>query len=95
MAKYCPYCAGRIDSGTSCPHCSYSYTYKPKPHHLRPGTILKNKYLVGKVLVEGGFGITYVGRDLTLDMKVAIYQNGNVSEMLTLTEYIFPLFIGT
>lgn len=74
MAKYCPYCVSRIDSGSSCPYCSYGATYSAKPHHLKPGTLLNNKYLVGRVLGEGGFGITYVGRDLTLDMKIAIKE---------------------
>ena len=74
MARYCPYCVSRVDQGDTCPYCNYAYTYKPQPHHLKPGTVLKNKYLVGRVLGEGGFGITYVGRDLTLDMKVAIKE---------------------
>lgn len=74
MAKYCPFCVARIDQGNSCTFCNNLYTYRAKPHHLAPGTLLNNKYLVGKVLGEGGFGITYVGRDLTLDMKVAIKE---------------------
>ncbi len=74
MARYCPYCVSRIDYGSVCPYCNYSYFYHPKSHQLKPGTLLNNKYLVGRVLGEGGFGITYVGRDLTLDMKVAIKE---------------------
>ena len=75
MAKYCPYCASRVDQGDTCPYCNYASTYKAKPHHLKPGTLLRGKrYLVGRVLGEGGFGITYVGRDTTLDMKVAIKE---------------------
>ncbi len=74
MARYCPYCVSKIEEGDSCPNCNYEYYYEAKPYHLRPGTLLRNKYLVGRVLGEGGFGITYVGRDLTLDMKVAIKE---------------------
>lgn len=74
MAKYCPFCVSKIDQGDCCPFCNHAYTYQIKGHHLRPGTLLNNKYLVGRVLGEGGFGITYVGRDLTLDMKVAIKE---------------------
>ena len=66
-----------------CPHCGFDESaYEPAPHHLPPGTILYGKYLIGRVLGEGGFGITYVGWDLNLEMKVAVkeyYPNGFVS----------------
>ena len=74
MARYCPYCVSKIESGNSCPYCNYALIYQRKPHHLKPGTILNGKYLVGRVLGEGGFGITYIGRDLTLDLRVAIKE---------------------
>ncbi|MBR0160999.1 MAG: serine/threonine protein kinase [Oscillospiraceae bacterium] len=88
MAKFCPYCVSKIEMGNSCPYCNYARTYRPMPHHLRPGTLLHNKYLVGRVLGEGGYGITYVGRDLTLDMKVAIkeyYPNGMAGRTATVS----------
>lgn len=34
--------------------------------------ILKGKYQIGEVIGSGGFGTTYAGRDLDLDMKVAV-----------------------
>ncbi|MCD8334897.1 MAG: serine/threonine protein kinase, partial [Clostridiales bacterium] len=49
-------------------------TYTPSPHHLPPGTVLAKRYLVGRVLGEDGFGITYIGCDLRLEMKVAIKE---------------------
>ncbi len=88
MAKYCPYCVSKIEQGNSCPYCNYAGNYRYKEHQLRPGTLLNNKYLVGRVLGEGGFGITYLGRDLTLDMKVAIkeyYPNGMVGRTTTVS----------
>ena len=71
----------------SCPHCGFDpEAYEAEPHHLPLGTILAGKYLVGRVLGEGGFGITYVGWDLNLELKVAIkeyYPNGFVTRNST------------
>lgn len=57
-----------------CPKCGYSPVRSTISYTLPPGTILKGKYLVGKVLGQGGFGITYIGLDLHLQRKVAIKE---------------------
>lgn len=58
-----------------CPQCGMEEgKLISSPHHLKPGTILHQKYLVGRVLGEGGFGVTYLGWDLQLDMKLAIKE---------------------
>lgn len=73
--NYCPYCMTPISGNASCPNCGLTAgTYVPSPHHLRPGTVLMDRYLVGRVLGEGGFGITYIGCDLRLELKVAIKE---------------------
>ena len=41
---------------------------------LAVNTILEGKYLVGPVLGQGGFGITYVGFDLNMELKIAIKE---------------------
>ena len=47
------------DSFNICPYCGYVYKSPPKEaYHMKPGSILKNKYLVGRVLGFGGFGVT-------------------------------------
>lgn len=64
----------------TCPYCGFDDTYAPElTHQLRPFTVLNGKYLVGSVLGEGGFGITYIGYDLNLELRIAIkefYPNG-------------------
>ena len=70
-----------------CPVCGYNEaTQEVPPHILRPRTILNGKYLLGKVLGQGGFGITYVGWDMNLGIRVAIkeyYPSGFVTREAT------------
>lgn len=57
-----------------CPHCGFDENGE-KPFLALPlGTILNGRYMAGKVLGVGGFGITYLGYDLTLEIKVAIKE---------------------
>lgn len=57
-----------------CPHCGYDERTKNDIHQLPTGTVLKEQYLVGRVLGQGGFGITYLAWDLYLDTPVAIKE---------------------
>lgn len=43
-------------------------------HRLQPGTLLDDRYLIEKVLGEGGFGITYAGINQRIHLKVAIKE---------------------
>ena len=73
--EYCPYCMAEINKDKTCPKCWKTIDkYSPLPHHLPLGTLLKDRYVVGGVLGEGGFGITYIGLDQTLNLKVAIKE---------------------
>lgn len=75
-----------------CLHCGYRPDQTgTEGHYLRPYTILNGKYLVGRVLGEGGFGITYIGYDLNLEMPVAIkefYPNGFVTRESSVTSMV-------
>ena len=58
-----------------CPHCGfYLPGYQSLDHHLPLYTILKGRYLLGAVLGEGGFGITYSAWDLVYQRHVAIKE---------------------
>lgn len=82
VERICPHCMGEMPEGEKkfCPWCGYDFGNPGEvTHQLKPFTILAGKYLVGDVLGEGGFGITYIGFDLNLEIKIAIkefYPNG-------------------
>lgn len=72
---YCPYCMSPPGEGMICPSCGADTSaYAVQPHHLPLGTVLRERYVVGGVLGEGGFGITYIGVDRRLEAKVAIKE---------------------
>jgi len=62
-------------SGQVCPRCGYKEgSALESLLHLSPGTILDGKYLLGRALGQGGFGITYIAWDTTLNIKLAIKE---------------------
>ncbi len=75
IPQLCYGCMERIGEENTCPYCGYAQNTNPVSlHHLHPGTILHDKYLIGKVLGQGGFGITYLAWDIRLDVKLAIKE---------------------
>ncbi len=58
-----------------CRYCGYQKgTDVKEAYYLLPGTVLKQKYLTGRVLGYGGFGVTYIGWDNVLHRKVAVKE---------------------
>jgi serine/threonine protein kinase len=61
--------------GQACRACGFDERVPPaSPLHLAPRSILHGQYLLGRVLGQGGFGITYLGWDLNLDQAVALKE---------------------
>ncbi len=75
MSSYCYNCMLPIEREEGlCPHCGKPVRSGAPPHQLKPGTLLRDRYLIGRALGQGGFGITYIGLDTTLDLRVAIKE---------------------
>ncbi len=76
--EYQNLCLGCMEDRGSdiiCPHCGWVEGTAPESAlHLPPGTVLQEKYLIGKALGQGGFGITYLAWDMNLNLKLAIKE---------------------
>ena len=74
----CYGCMGELSApGARCPRCGYDNTNDPyrQPSHVLPcGTVLAGHYLVGRVIGQGGFGITYMAWNLALEQRVCVKE---------------------
>ena len=76
MQNRCSSCFEPKGGSGPCPGCGWD-AENPGPQstqRLKPGTVLNGVYTVGKVLGQGGFGITYLAWDLHGGRKVAIKE---------------------
>ena len=94
--KYCPYCMSELtEQDAQCPVCHRApQDYQSPPHALRQGAMLNNRYLVGGIIGEGGFGITYIGLDTLLQFRVAIkefFPNGMVNRNNTVSNEVLSI----
>ena len=73
----CYNCFKEIPEGNGpCPYCGFdlSENVKKYPVALEAGTVLNGRYIVGRVLGQGGFGITYLAYDQSLKARVAVKE---------------------
>jgi len=58
-----------------CPSCGWdAQAAAASVLHLRPATLLHERYVIGRVLGQGGFGITYLAWDSVEKRKVAVKE---------------------
>lgn len=64
-----------LDENGHCAKCEFDASSYQQPNMAPPlGTCLNERYFLGKVLGEGGFGITYVAWDIVLMVPVAVKE---------------------
>lgn len=71
----CPNCFKPVGSALICPHCRFDLQSRKKYSGVLPDfTVLNNKYMSGRVLGRGGFGITYTAFDFNKNTVYAIKE---------------------
>ena len=74
----CYSCMRELDKpGGRCPHCGFDNATAARTqssHALPCGFLLRGRYVIGRMLGQGGFGVTYIGWDLALELRVCIKE---------------------
>ena len=73
---FCGQCFREMGGEGVCPACGFDSAQQREkyPVALLPGSILNGQYVVGRVLGQGGFGITYLAMDDRAETRVAIKE---------------------
>jgi serine/threonine-protein kinase len=73
--KYCYNCMEKYDSDLHvCPKCGYDEQAPHNPMYITPGTILRDRYLIGVLREFNGEGATYEGYDISTECRVLIRE---------------------
>ena len=72
--KLCFGCFEPVNDEPKCPHCGYKQQSPYSPSYIAPGTILKEKYMVGKLISHNGEGATYLAYDTVISCKVILKE---------------------
>ena len=71
----CPLCLRPKPDEGACPHCHWpGDVLRSSPLALAPGTVLAGRYRTGKVLGQGGFALTYLALDQSLDIRLCLKE---------------------
>lgn len=77
--EFCPHCMQAVPPGEPfCPRCGREVAQQAASHQLPIGTVLRtpkgHAFLFGEVKGDGGFGLTYIARELNSGRVVAIKE---------------------
>ena len=76
MEKACINCFSAIDvNEQTCSYCGYDFSESEyHSYAISGGTLLNRRYVIGKVIGTGGFGITYLGYDTQCEKVIAVKE---------------------
>jgi serine/threonine protein kinase len=76
FSRICPNCCKESgDGGGYCPVCGIDAASIENEEFCIPaGSVLLDRYFIGRVIGQGGFGITYLAYDIKLKTKIALKE---------------------
>ena len=72
--RLCLGCMENKGEALICPHCGYRENTPFSADYLAPGTILNERYLVGRMIRSNGEGATYIAFDKVISCKVFVRE---------------------
>ena len=70
----CLGCMNKLGEDGKCTHCNYDPSSKRIKSYLAAGTVLDERYIVGKILSNNGEGVSYIGYDKVTNEKVVVRE---------------------
>lgn len=70
----CLGCMSSKGNAVECPKCGYVEGTPQVLPYLEPGTVLLDKYIIGKRIFTNGEGVTYIGFDTSTNKKVTVRE---------------------
>lgn len=70
----CLGCMSSKGDAVECPKCGYIEGTPQVLPYLEPGTVLLNKYIIGKRIYTNGEGVTYIGFDTVNNKRVTVRE---------------------
>lgn len=77
MAEFrnlCMYCMSDMQGKDICPVCGHMKNEPQEKGALPYGTVLQNRYAVGRALRSNGEGVTYIGIDHVLNIRIELRE---------------------
>ena len=73
--RFCYRCMEEYDMDQHiCPHCGFDETTPHNANFIAPGTILRERYLIGVLTDYNGEGASYIGVDLSTGCKIKLRE---------------------
>ncbi len=70
----CMNCMCDTNGKIECPNCGFSSAEPQMRHALPYKTLLQERYIVGRAIKSNGEGITYIGYDTALNVKIELHE---------------------